>query len=129
VHKRSRAILQRLAKDFKEKHHGLVRELRDYQVPVLSLADLSPKGLSDAKTEGPSLVDLLLDLKQHGYIVSPDSSYISLTEKGLSEGLRGGGRRAWEFINKSPGLAVLISFTSLVVAILSLVLAYSKRHS
>jgi hypothetical protein len=61
-----------------------------------------------------------VDLRSRGYLKSADSLSVSLTELGLQEGSRGSFGRLWDFINRSPGIAILIAFGSLIVAVIAL---------
>jgi hypothetical protein len=114
-------ILRRLACDFDARHHGMVSQLDDFKVSVIELADFSRSGMARRLSEKPTLEDTLIDLRSRGYLKSTDSSlYVSLTELGLKEGSRGSFVRLWDFINDSPGIAILISLGSLIVAIIAL---------
>lgn len=116
----ARKILRRLAKEFEVQHHGLVSKLDDFEVSIMQLADFSKSGMARALSAKPTLEEVLIDLRSHGYLKSADSLSVSLTELGLKEGSRGICRRLWDFINRSPGIAILISLCSLIVAILAL---------
>lgn len=120
MNKNARKLLQRLAREFQVSHHGLVSQLDDFKVSIIQLADLSKRGIAKGLSEKPSLEDTLIDLRAQGYLNSIDSLSVSLTELGLKEGLRGRVRRAWDVINRSPGVAMLISLGSLIVAIVAL---------
>lgn len=120
MNRKARKLLQRIVGRFQAQHHGLVSQLNEFQISIIELADFSKKGLARGLSERPSLEDTLIDLQAQGYLRSADSLSISLTERGLQEGLRSPARRAWDFINRSPGIAMLISLCSLVVAILAL---------
>jgi hypothetical protein len=116
----ARKILRRLARDFEARHHGMVSQLDDFKVSVIELADFSRSGMARRLSEKPTLEDTLVDLRSRGYLKATESLYVSLTELGLKEGSRGRFMRLWDFINHSPGIAILISFGSLIVAIIAL---------
>jgi hypothetical protein len=116
----ARKILQRLARDFEARHHGMVSNLDDFKVSVLELADFSRRGMARRLSAKPTLEDTLVDLRSLGYLKSADSMSVSLTELGFKEGSQGSLGRFWDFINHSPGIAVLISLGSLIVAIIAL---------
>lgn len=116
----ARKILRRLARDFNARHHGMVSQLDDFKVSIIELADFSKSGMARRLSEKPTLEDTLVDLRSRGYLKSTESLYVSLTELGLQEGSRGSFGRLWDFINRSPGIAILISFGSLIVALVAL---------
>jgi hypothetical protein len=116
----ARKILRRLAGEFEARHHGMVSQLDDFKVSVIELAEFSRSGMARRLSEKPTLEDTLVDLRSRGYLKSVESLYVSLTELGLKEGSRGGLGRLWDFINRSPGIAILISLGSLIVAIIAL---------
>ena len=98
----------------------MISHLDDFKVSILELADFSKSGMARKLSATPTLEDTLVDLRKRGYLKSADSLYVSLTELGLQEGSRGRFKRLWDFINQSPGVAILISFGSLIVAIFAL---------
>ena len=116
----SRKILQGLARTFEARHHGMVSQLDNFKVSIIELADFSRSGMARRLSEKPTLEDTLVDLRARGYLKSPENLYVSLTELGLKEGSRSNLGRLWEFINHSPGIAVLISLGSLIVATIAL---------
>jgi hypothetical protein len=120
MNRNARKILQRLARDFRTRHHGMVSKLDEFKVSVIELADFSRAGMARRLSEKPALEDTLVDLRSRGYLKSADSMSVSLTELGLKEGSRGSFGRLWDFINRSPGLAILISLGSLIVAVIAL---------
>ena len=120
MNRNARKILRRLARDFETRHHGMVSQLGDFKVSVIELADFSKSGMARKLSEEPTLEATLVDLRSRGYLKSADSLYVSLTELGLKEGSRGSAGRLWDFINRSPGIAILISFGSLIVAVVAL---------
>jgi hypothetical protein len=120
MNKNARKILRRLALDFNARHHGMVSRLDDFKVAVIQLAEFSRSGMARSLSETPTLEDTLIDLQSRGYLKSIESMYVSLTELGLKEGSQGSLMRAWDVINDSPGIAILISLGSLIVAIIAL---------
>jgi hypothetical protein len=116
----ARKILRRLARDFEARHHGMVNRLDDFKVSIIELADFSRTGMARRLSEKPSLEDTLVDLRARGYLKSVESMSVSLTEFGLKEGSRGSFGRLWDFINHSPGVAILISLGSLIAAVIAL---------
>jgi hypothetical protein len=120
MNRNARKLLQRLAHDFNVRHHGLLSKLGEYQKSVIELLDLSESGMAKGISENPPLEDLIFDLRSSGHLKTTDSMYVSLTELGLKEGSRGSCGRLWDFINRSPGIAILVSFCSLILAVLAL---------
>ncbi len=116
----ARKVLQHLARNFKKEHHGLVSQLAAYKVPVIGLLDFSKSGMARGLSAKPPLEEVIIDLRNRGHLSLADASYVSLTELGFKEGSRGILGRLWDFINHSPGIAILISLGSLIVSLTSL---------
>jgi|ERR1039458_1225364 hypothetical protein len=116
----ARKLLQRLARGFNTRHQGMVSKLDQYKVSVIELTDFSRSGMARGLSAAPTLEDILVDLRSSGHLKSVDSLSVSLTELGLREGSRGKYGRLWDFIDRSPGIAILISLSSFIVAVIAL---------
>lgn len=123
MHRNAQKILRRLALDFERKHQGLVSQLDDFQVPITMLIDFSHKGIARGLSEKPSLSDAIQELVALGYLRSIGSLSVSLAESGLRVGSRSNVKRLWDFINRNPGVAILIFLLSFLLALCSFIFA------
>lgn len=116
MHRKSRKLLRKMVREFRRDHSGLVSNLDKYSPSIVSLLDYSPRGMRREQFDELSVVDALHDLVATGHVREVTALTVSLTELGLAEGQKGVPTRAWDFINRSPALAILISLVSLLLS-------------
>lgn len=121
MHRNCRKVLRRIVLDFNREHHGLPSQLQYYRLSILDIALADQRGIGQGLSKHPSLSDTVWELVQAGYLTSTDSLIVSLTKAGLAEGSRNRLQRCYDFVDRSPGVAVLISFAALITAIVALV--------
>jgi hypothetical protein len=123
-------FLKKLCDIYIKKHGRVKGSLSDWHFSDLiwvegDFDDVLPKGEPNIK--GQALSKIYSELEHCGYICEENEnhSYV-LTEKGFVFGTESYWQKKLNYINKNLGLAVVISFLSLVVSIVALYFSMSK---
>jgi hypothetical protein len=117
-----RKVLNYLYCKYLKQHGSSVTHLDNFTIFVVDdgMKKAVPK-LYDSDPELKELKDVFKELSLRGFVnVHGNYRNISLTKEGFNEASKTWWRKFIDFFNSNPGLAVLISLISLVVAVIAL---------
>ena len=122
LRKIDKKVLAYLYNDYKKQHGSSVYNLSRYS--IVALDDGLKRAVPGLYGSDPELRELKAIFKELSTrdLVNIHGSYqnISLTEAGFIEASKTRWRRFVEFFNSNPGLAIIISLVSLIVAVIAL---------
>lgn len=121
--KQLKNIIVYLHKDYSEMYGKNVSKLSDYSLSILDsgLKSAVPQLYDKNDTDLLRAKEAFKELAYGGYIdILGNYRNIRLTEKGYQEASMGFFKKALLFVNKNPGLAIIISLLSLAVSIIAL---------
>lgn len=123
MEKRQKKIINCLYKSYISRHGRSISKLQQHSLFILDkkLECAVPEMFSEGDTELKSVKDAFQELQHKGYVqVLGNNRQIRLTEKGYLFASENWFQKALIFLNKNPGVAILISAISLILSIIAL---------